>query len=208
MTCRYPKNPVLRLLTPRDTVRNMTVYPVKLESEAILVNIGSSSSEIPNIRGGANTSSAGNNIYALQPQTYVQGSTAGSGMTNVLVALHCALVGAHSVILLVQVCRSLYLPFGVILTLCCCQWNFRISSSAQNAETRSACRVAAWCNDSFLACLAETSPSGAPDKLDGFTVGVALFGFSVTAITGTTISLLNKVRLTTHRCDFLMVATL
>lgn len=76
---RYPKNPVLRLLTPQDTARNMIVYPVKLESEAILVNVGSSSegASFGSTRGGAGTSSAGNNIYALQPQTYVQGNAVG-----------------------------------------------------------------------------------------------------------------------------------
>lgn len=78
--CRYPKNPVLRLLTPQDTARNMIVYPVKLESDAILVNVGSSTgASLAGTRGGAGTSSAGNNIYALQPQTYVQGSTIGTG---------------------------------------------------------------------------------------------------------------------------------
>lgn len=29
-TCRYPTNPVLRAITPKDTVRNLDVYPVKL----------------------------------------------------------------------------------------------------------------------------------------------------------------------------------
>jgi len=27
---RYPNNPVLRILTPRDTCRNLAIYPVKL----------------------------------------------------------------------------------------------------------------------------------------------------------------------------------
>ncbi|KAK9840030.1 hypothetical protein WJX74_002335 [Apatococcus lobatus] len=115
----YPKNPVLRLLTPQDTARNMIVYSVKLESEAILVNVGSSSADpsFGSTRGGAGTSSAGNNIYALQPQTYVQGNAVGD---------------------------------------------------------------------------TGTPSSGAPDKLDNFTVGVAGLGFGITAITGTTISLVNK----------------
>ncbi len=84
LACRYPNNPVLRLLTPRDTARNMVVYPVKLESEAILVNVGSSAgAPLTSTRGGAGTSSARNNIYALQPQTYVQGSAVGTGESKI-----------------------------------------------------------------------------------------------------------------------------
>lgn len=45
------------------------------------------------------------------------------------------------------------------------------------------------------AATAGSPASGAPEKLDNFTVGVAGLGFGVTAITGTTISLVNKVRL-------------
>ena len=33
---RYPNNPVLRVLTPRDTCRNLAIYPVKLTQVSML----------------------------------------------------------------------------------------------------------------------------------------------------------------------------
>lgn len=38
---RYPQNPVLRLLTPKDTCRKLSVYPVRLTQDAIEVDISS-----------------------------------------------------------------------------------------------------------------------------------------------------------------------
>ena len=35
----YPNNPVLRLLTPKDTCRALEIYPVHLGQEAISVNV-------------------------------------------------------------------------------------------------------------------------------------------------------------------------
>ncbi len=32
---RYPNNPVLKILTPRDTCRNLQIYPVKLTQVSI-----------------------------------------------------------------------------------------------------------------------------------------------------------------------------
>jgi len=36
---RYPSNPVLRLITPQETCRNLDVYPVKLTQDAILIDV-------------------------------------------------------------------------------------------------------------------------------------------------------------------------
>lgn len=135
LTCRYPTNPVLRAITPKDTVRNLDVYPVKLTQvsgapllhappvptyrgqqgtvlactttvhtkrayaiapaprhpkavtcrgigvqDAILVDVGGAASTkfqsatSGSGRGGSDTSIDANNVFALQPRVYVEGS--------------------------------------------------------------------------------------------------------------------------------------
>lgn len=73
--CRYPNNVVLRLLTPQDTCRPLDIYPVKLTQDAIYVDVGSAASSraYQTTRGGADSSIERNNVYALQPKSYIQG---------------------------------------------------------------------------------------------------------------------------------------
>lgn len=77
----YPGNPVLRLLTPRDTVRPLTVYPVKLTQDAIMVDSSAGAARAGAGggvgRGGADSSIDRNNVYAVQPRTYVDGADGG-----------------------------------------------------------------------------------------------------------------------------------
>lgn len=81
----YPNNPVLRMLTPSSTCRNMEIYPVKLEQDAISVDVSGSVQTNSNIgynltKGGSDTSLENNNVYGLEPRMYVEGSdTEGPG---------------------------------------------------------------------------------------------------------------------------------
>ena len=76
--CRYPNNPVLRVLTPSDTCRPLDIYPVKMTQEAIQVDIADASTtrSYASTRGGSDTSIDKNNVYALQPKSYLQGTEA------------------------------------------------------------------------------------------------------------------------------------
>ncbi|KAL3159760.1 hypothetical protein ABBQ38_010166 [Trebouxia sp. C0009 RCD-2024] len=71
----YPNNFVLRLLTPQDTCRPLDIYPVKLTQDAIYVDVGAAASSraYQTTRGGADSSIERNNVYALQPKSYIQG---------------------------------------------------------------------------------------------------------------------------------------
>ena len=73
---RYPTNPVLRAITPKDTVRSMDIYPVKLTQDAIMVDVsGAATTKFQGAgRGGSDTSIDANNVFALQPRTYLEGS--------------------------------------------------------------------------------------------------------------------------------------
>ena len=74
--CRYPTNPVLRLVTPQDTVRNLDVYPVKLTQDAILVDVsGAATTKFKSARGGSDTSIDNNNVFSIEPRVYVEGTT-------------------------------------------------------------------------------------------------------------------------------------
>ena len=74
-TCRYPNNFVLRLLTPQDTCIPLDIYPIKLTQDAIYVDVGAAASSraYQTTRGGADSSIERNNVYALQPKSYIQG---------------------------------------------------------------------------------------------------------------------------------------
>jgi nitrite reductase/ring-hydroxylating ferredoxin subunit len=81
ITSWYPNNPVLKLLTPQDTCRKMEIYPVKLEQDAISVDVSGSVQARENAgytqamtKGGADTSLENNNVYGLEPRMYVEGS--------------------------------------------------------------------------------------------------------------------------------------
>lgn len=71
----YPNNFVLRLLTPQDTCRPLDIYPVKLTQDAIYIDVGAAASSraYQSTRGGADSSAERNNVYALQPRSYIQG---------------------------------------------------------------------------------------------------------------------------------------
>ncbi|CAK0784183.1 hypothetical protein CVIRNUC_007387 [Coccomyxa viridis] len=72
----YPTNPVLRAITPKDTVRPMDIFPVKLTQDAIMVDVsGAATTKFQGAgRGGSDTSIDANNVFALQPRTYLEGS--------------------------------------------------------------------------------------------------------------------------------------
>lgn len=75
----YPNNPVLRMLTPSSTCRNMEIYPVKLEQDAISVDVSGSVLTNAGVgynstKGGSDTSLENNNVYGLEPRMYVEGS--------------------------------------------------------------------------------------------------------------------------------------
>ncbi|KAI3435845.1 hypothetical protein D9Q98_001903 [Chlorella vulgaris] len=76
----YPNNPVLRALTPASLCRPLEIYPVHLGQDAISVDVsGSVAGASPTTRGGSDTSLENNNVYGLEPKTYVQG---GAGATS------------------------------------------------------------------------------------------------------------------------------
>ena len=55
------------------------IFPVKLTQDNIMVNVNSSASRIANMRGGADTSLENNNVFAVQPSVYTQGSDVDDG---------------------------------------------------------------------------------------------------------------------------------
>ena len=67
---------MLRAITPKDTVRAMDIYPVKLTQDAIMVDVsGAATTKFGGTgRGGSDTSIDANNVFALQPRTYLEGS--------------------------------------------------------------------------------------------------------------------------------------
>lgn len=71
----YPSNFVLRVLTPKGTCRSLETYPVRLEQDAILIDVSGSAvfgrSE-DQTRGGADTSLENNNVYSVEPKVYVE----------------------------------------------------------------------------------------------------------------------------------------
>ena len=73
---RYPTNPVLRAITPKDTVRPMDIFPVKMTQDAIMVDVsGAATTKFKGTgRGGSDTSIDANNVFALQPRTYLEGT--------------------------------------------------------------------------------------------------------------------------------------
>lgn len=84
----YPTNPVLRALTPKDTVSPLRIFPVKLGQDAISVDVsaatgaGAPASDgagggFSGGRGGADSSLESNNVFATQPRVYVEGEEEG-----------------------------------------------------------------------------------------------------------------------------------
>jgi len=93
----YPNNPVLRMLTPQSTCKPMEIYPVKLEQDAISVDVsgmvqtGAGSAT----KGGSDTSLENNNVYGLEPKMYVEGS--GEEETPVVAKVASVGVGALAI---------------------------------------------------------------------------------------------------------------
>jgi nitrite reductase/ring-hydroxylating ferredoxin subunit len=71
----YPGNPVLAALTPRATCRPLSIFPIKLQQDAIYVDVSSVAARIAATRGGADTSLENNNVYGLEPKVYLEGTS-------------------------------------------------------------------------------------------------------------------------------------
>lgn len=75
----YPKNPVLRALTPASLCRPLAVYPVRYGPDAVYVDVEAASALAGGgvaaraDRGGAGTSAEGNNVFTVQPSVYFEG---------------------------------------------------------------------------------------------------------------------------------------
>lgn len=98
----YPNNPVLRMLTPSSTCRTMEIYPVKLEQDAISVDVSGSVLTNSNTgynltKGGSDTSLENNNVYGLEPRMYVEGSDAGGAEESVISKVATIGVGVFAV---------------------------------------------------------------------------------------------------------------
>ena len=72
---RYPNNPVLKVLTPQSTCRNLDIFPVKLTQEAISVDVSgvSDTAFVPQGKGGADSSIDLNNVFAEENRPYYEG---------------------------------------------------------------------------------------------------------------------------------------
>lgn len=73
----YPTNFVLRTLIPKDTCRNLEVYPVKMTKDTIYISFKSGNlggMQSMRSKGGANTSLEDNNVFGLEPRVYVEDS--------------------------------------------------------------------------------------------------------------------------------------
>lgn len=97
----YPSNIVLRFLTPQSTCRKLERFPVRLESDAILIDIAGSNASDRDIARGSGGSMAmfGNdNVYSVETKPYIEPQSdkqldAGAVATNVV-----GLVGAAALL--------------------------------------------------------------------------------------------------------------
>lgn len=64
-----------------DLWGNVQIYPVKLTKDAIQVSMEGATAMAPT-RGGADTSLENNNVFAVQPTVYVEGSEAAEVMAS------------------------------------------------------------------------------------------------------------------------------
>jgi len=69
----FPNNNVLRAITPRDTIANLRIFPVKVTQDALLVEASAVSAR-PWSRGGADSSLENNNVFFSEPKVYVEGT--------------------------------------------------------------------------------------------------------------------------------------
>ncbi|CAG9466050.1 unnamed protein product [Pedinophyceae sp. YPF-701] len=71
----YPTNPVLKALTPVDSVRKLQIFPVKVQQDAIYVDVSVGPSQTFKSRGGSDSSIDKNNVYSLEPKMYLEGAS-------------------------------------------------------------------------------------------------------------------------------------
>ena len=96
--CRYPNNPVLKVLTPQGTCRKLDIFPVKMTQEAISVDVSgvSDSSFVPQGKGGADSSIDLNNVFAEEQRPYYEGQNPESKLFDALLSFlpcsHCGLL--------------------------------------------------------------------------------------------------------------------
>ncbi len=74
----YPTNFVLKMLTPQSTCRAMEIYPVRLTQDAISVDVSGGANLGSATKGGSDTSLESNNIFSVEPATYVGGGAGGA----------------------------------------------------------------------------------------------------------------------------------
>lgn len=78
----YPGNPVLRMLTPASLCRPLEIYPVRLDQDAISIDVSAATTMGTNAtmtKGGSDTSLENNNVYGLEPKVYVEGEDTPGG---------------------------------------------------------------------------------------------------------------------------------
>jgi len=111
----YPTNPVLRSITPQTG--SLTIYPVKLTQDAIQVSLDISAAGGPSDRGGADTSLENNNVFAVEPKSYVIGSEAdaneSSGLSTALTLT--VAISAFAIVATAGTATALYYEDFVLL---------------------------------------------------------------------------------------------
>jgi len=69
----YPSNFVLRTLTPQSTCRNLRTYPVRLEQDAILIDVSAEGQRSGGrAAGGAMPATGNDNVYSVEPSVRIQ----------------------------------------------------------------------------------------------------------------------------------------
>lgn len=72
----------------------MQIYPVKLTQDAIMVDVGSVATSLAATTGGADTSLEKNNVFAVQPKVYTQGSESDEAGTDTTISTAATLTAA------------------------------------------------------------------------------------------------------------------
>jgi hypothetical protein len=95
----------------------MQLYPVKLTQDAIQVSLETSSARGPSDRGGADTSLENNNVFAVEPKSYVVGSEAdtdeGTGLSTI--ATLTVAISAFAIVATAGTATALYYEDFVLL---------------------------------------------------------------------------------------------
>lgn len=69
----YPNNPVLRALTPVDSVSKLKILPVKVTQDSIQIDASDLTGSRFS-RGGADSSLENNNVFFSEPRVYIEGT--------------------------------------------------------------------------------------------------------------------------------------